>query len=58
MEDDSFEVLLAADHDFDLFKNLRMNPTQEIWVQPVLEDTEAAVRRLLPAKTEINKNDL
>ena len=26
-DDDSFEVLLAADHDFDLFKNLRFQPT-------------------------------
>ena len=27
-------------------------------MQPELEDTEAAVRRLLPDKTEINNNDL
>ena len=27
-------------------------------MQPELEDTEAAVRRLLPDKTEIDKNEL
>ena len=25
--DDSFEVLLASDHDFDLFKHFRFSPT-------------------------------
>ena len=56
--DDSFEVLLASDHDFDLFKHMRFSPSHEIWVKPELEDKETAVRRMLPKDIEIDKHAL
>jgi len=54
--DDSFEVLLTSDHDFDLFKHMRFLPSQQIWIEPQIEDKEEAVRRLLPKEAQIEQS--
>ena len=54
--DDSFEVLLTSDHDFDLFKHMRFLASQQIWIEPQVEEKEQAVRRLLPKEVQIDQS--